>query len=68
MKRFSGSHSIASLLIYPSSFTRLPLPRYFTETKMTDKSIWDKEIPVPERLIQYIDPGVLKCTFLSLHA
>lgn len=25
---------------------------------MTDKSVWDKEIPVPKRLIEYIDQGV----------
>lgn len=28
-------------------------------TKMTDKSVWDKEIPVLKRMIQYIDQGVL---------
>lgn len=27
-------------------------------TKMTDKSVWDKEIPVPGRLIEYVDQGV----------
>lgn len=26
---------------------------------MTDKSVWNKEIPVPERMIQYIDQGVI---------
>lgn len=25
---------------------------------MTDKSIWDKPIPVPERLIEYVDQGI----------
>jgi hypothetical protein len=25
---------------------------------MTDKSIWDKEIPVPLTLIEYVDQGV----------
>lgn len=26
---------------------------------MTEKSVWDKEIPVPERMIQYIDQGII---------
>ncbi|AEO68575.1 uncharacterized protein THITE_2118142 [Thermothielavioides terrestris NRRL 8126] len=26
---------------------------------MTDKSVWDKEIPVPAKVIEYVDPGVL---------
>ncbi|KAK4032546.1 hypothetical protein C8A01DRAFT_20379 [Parachaetomium inaequale] len=25
---------------------------------MTDKEVWDKEIPIPERLIKYVDQGV----------
>lgn len=25
---------------------------------MTDKSVWNEEIPVPEALIQYVDEGV----------
>lgn len=28
---------------------------------MTDTSVWDKEIPVPLHLIQYIDEGVREC-------
>lgn len=26
---------------------------------MTDRSVWDEEIPVPERMIRYIDQGVI---------
>lgn len=31
---------------------------------MTDKSVWDKEIPGPERLVEYIDQGVRESKML----
>lgn len=36
---------------------------------MTDKSVWDKEVPVPARLIEYVDRGVLasECCYLPTY-
>ena len=36
-----------------------PPPCREIPVKMGDKSIWDKEIPVSEHLIGYIDQGVI---------
>lgn len=48
---------------YPSYNVHTPQPatrnnRPLLAVKMGDKSVWDKEIPVPKELIEYIDPGV----------
>lgn len=35
---------------------------------MTDKSIWNQPIPVPESVISFVDEAVKECKYFAHHA
>lgn len=50
---------LVSSLVHSSPLVALPLARVpRSRINMTDKSVWDKEVPVPLHVIRYIDAGV----------